>query len=304
MSIRWPGSRLTVLPMTVNGGFASGCNRGLEAGSAPYVLFLNPDARIDVDAFGRLVSVLASDAGVGLVAPCVLADGHGSLEYSQRRYPRVRSTFAQAFLLPRLLPRATWATNASATHGRTPRAATASGCRAPACSSGGARSRRSAGGTRASSSMARTSTSAAAYGRAGYRVQLRALGHRDAHRRRVGSRGPLDPVSRARANSVCPKASAARGGLGSSDRDRSRCAHPRGLHDAGARCQGRAGPSVEGGDLLRRDASPHSLTACGDPNGGWSGRTITSNVWRGPCAESAESFRSGAAPSDRASVDA
>ena len=52
--------------------------------------------------------------------------------------------------------------------------------------------------------------------------------------------------------------------------------------------QGRADPSVEGGDLLRRDADPHSLTACGDPNGGWSGRTITSNVWRGPCAVSAE----------------
>lgn len=102
------GLRLTVLPTTVNRGFASGCNRGLEAGSAPYVLFLNPDARIDVDALGRLVSVLASDAGTGLVAPRVVAED-GSLEYSQRRYPRVRSTFAQAFLLPRLLPRAAWA---------------------------------------------------------------------------------------------------------------------------------------------------------------------------------------------------
>ena len=30
-----------------NGGFAHGCNVGAAAGTAPYVLFLNPDARIE-----------------------------------------------------------------------------------------------------------------------------------------------------------------------------------------------------------------------------------------------------------------
>ncbi len=43
----------------------------------------------------------------GLAAPRIL-EADGELAYSQRRFPRLRSTFAQALFLHRLWPRAAW----------------------------------------------------------------------------------------------------------------------------------------------------------------------------------------------------
>jgi GT2 family glycosyltransferase len=90
-----------------NGGFSYGCNLGAARGSAPYLLFLNPDARLDEAALGALVAVLRDDAGAGLVAPRIL-DDDGSLSWSLRRFPRLRSTYAQAVFLHRVFPLAAW----------------------------------------------------------------------------------------------------------------------------------------------------------------------------------------------------
>ena len=46
-------------------------------------------------------------AGLGAAAPRIL-DADGSLDWSQRRYPRLRSTYARAFFLHRLFPGANW----------------------------------------------------------------------------------------------------------------------------------------------------------------------------------------------------
>jgi N-acetylglucosaminyl-diphospho-decaprenol L-rhamnosyltransferase len=90
-----------------NGGFSYGCNRGAARGSAPLLLFLNPDARIDSAALEALTGALAEDATAALVGPRIIEDD-GELAWSQRRFPRLRSTFAQAFFLHRLFPQATW----------------------------------------------------------------------------------------------------------------------------------------------------------------------------------------------------
>jgi N-acetylglucosaminyl-diphospho-decaprenol L-rhamnosyltransferase len=90
-----------------NGGFAYGCNLGVERGSAPYLLFLNPDARIDAGSLEALAAVLHGDPKAALVAPRIL-DDDGSLAYSLRRFPRLRSTYAKALFLHRLFPRASW----------------------------------------------------------------------------------------------------------------------------------------------------------------------------------------------------
>lgn len=90
-----------------NRGFAHGCNVGASAGSSPHVLFLNPDARIDVAAVELLVQAIEADERFGAAAP-LIREPDGSLDYSLRRFPRVRSTFAQAFFLHRLFPDASW----------------------------------------------------------------------------------------------------------------------------------------------------------------------------------------------------
>jgi N-acetylglucosaminyl-diphospho-decaprenol L-rhamnosyltransferase len=92
---------------TTNLGFAHGVNAGWRRGSAPYVLLLNPDARIPPRSLAELVRVLESDPSAAIAAPRILHED-GRLDHSQRRFPRLRSTYAQALFLHRVLPAAAW----------------------------------------------------------------------------------------------------------------------------------------------------------------------------------------------------
>jgi GT2 family glycosyltransferase len=95
------------IALDVNGGFAHGCNVGVAAGTAPYVLFLNPDARLDQEGLHRLVAELERRDGCGASAPRIV-EPDGSLDFSLRRFPSLASTFAQAIFLHRVFPRASW----------------------------------------------------------------------------------------------------------------------------------------------------------------------------------------------------
>jgi N-acetylglucosaminyl-diphospho-decaprenol L-rhamnosyltransferase len=90
-----------------NGGFSYGCNIGIAAGDSELVLLLNPDARIEPDSLAALAEALSADPGLGGAGPRTL-DECGELVWSQRRFPRLRSTYAQALFLQRALPRASW----------------------------------------------------------------------------------------------------------------------------------------------------------------------------------------------------
>ncbi len=89
---------ITTIALDRNEGFAVGCNVGWREATAPNVLFLNPDARIDPTALERLLKTLERHSNVGAVGPKIV-DGHGQLAFSQRRFPRLVSTYAQAFFL-------------------------------------------------------------------------------------------------------------------------------------------------------------------------------------------------------------
>ena len=91
-----------------NGGFGFGCNLGAATGSAPLILFINPDAEITDDALSRMAAVLEAEPDVALVGPR-LTEEDGELMHSMRRYQRTRSMWAQALYLHRVFPRARWA---------------------------------------------------------------------------------------------------------------------------------------------------------------------------------------------------
>jgi N-acetylglucosaminyl-diphospho-decaprenol L-rhamnosyltransferase len=98
---------VTAIQLDANGGFAAGCNIGWRSSSAGYILFLNPDAQMVAADVHRLVEGLERRPSAGLAAPRIV-DSDGGLEYSQRRFPRLRSTYAQALFLHRLFPHAGW----------------------------------------------------------------------------------------------------------------------------------------------------------------------------------------------------
>src|SRR3984885_15046938 len=91
-----------------NGGFAYGCNRGMASGSAEFVLLLNPDAEIDAGSLAILVDALRADSSLAGVGPRTVDDA-GELIHTQRRFPRLRTTYAQCLYLHRAAPGAAWA---------------------------------------------------------------------------------------------------------------------------------------------------------------------------------------------------
>ena len=91
-----------------NRGFSYGNNIGLAFGRAPFVLFLNPDATIDERSLRELIKTLEADPRNAIAAPQIL-NTSGSVSFSLRRFPRLRSTYAQALFLHRVFPRAAWA---------------------------------------------------------------------------------------------------------------------------------------------------------------------------------------------------
>jgi N-acetylglucosaminyl-diphospho-decaprenol L-rhamnosyltransferase len=101
------GFPVTVVQAYANHGFAAGCNLGTAQGVAPYVLLLNPDARLAPADLAALVAVLDREPAAGIAGPRIL-EADGALAHSQRRFPRRASTFSQALFLHRLWPLAAW----------------------------------------------------------------------------------------------------------------------------------------------------------------------------------------------------
>ncbi|MFL5920407.1 MAG: glycosyltransferase family 2 protein [Gaiellaceae bacterium] len=96
---------VTCLTESHNHGFAVASNIGWRAGTGDYVLFLNPDARIEIEDLARLKQVLDDDVNVGIAAPRFFYSDGAPAHYL-RRFPQLRSTYARALFLHRILPRA------------------------------------------------------------------------------------------------------------------------------------------------------------------------------------------------------
>ena len=90
-------NRLCIIRSESNIGFAAGCNKGLNAATQPYILFLNPDCMLQSGTLKHLVQVLASDSNIGMVGG-YLTNPDGSEQGGGRRaIPSPWRAFVRAF---------------------------------------------------------------------------------------------------------------------------------------------------------------------------------------------------------------
>jgi GT2 family glycosyltransferase len=86
-----------------NLGYTRAMNQALQQARGSYVLFLNPDTRIEPGALQALADYLDAHPEVGVVAPH-LRNPDGSVQPSCRRFPRRRDLLIEMTGLPRLFP--------------------------------------------------------------------------------------------------------------------------------------------------------------------------------------------------------
>jgi N-acetylglucosaminyl-diphospho-decaprenol L-rhamnosyltransferase len=97
--------RVALLANDRNRGFAVACNQGAASGSAPYLLFLNPDVRVHPEAIARAVAYLEerANAGVGIVGAQLLDADH-RVARTCARGPTASALVLHTLFLDRLLP--------------------------------------------------------------------------------------------------------------------------------------------------------------------------------------------------------
>lgn len=98
-------SRFNIIQNESNLGFAAACNIGLSCVKSDYILFLNPDCRLEVDVIPSLLQELQKDSSVGMVGG-LLVNVDGTEQCGGRRsIPTPWRSFVHAFGLTRFAER-------------------------------------------------------------------------------------------------------------------------------------------------------------------------------------------------------
>lgn len=96
--------RVTLFRQAGNPGFASGVNTGIALTSAPLVLMLNPDCRLEKNAVSELVGEMERYPRCAVIAPRIL-DPEGTLQESARGDPNLMTgLFGRTSALSRVFP--------------------------------------------------------------------------------------------------------------------------------------------------------------------------------------------------------
>lgn len=77
--------RVQFIKNDMNRGFAAACNQGAALADTPYLLFINPDCRIESGASMRLLALMQARPDVGMAGPLIL-NADGSEQRGCRRY--------------------------------------------------------------------------------------------------------------------------------------------------------------------------------------------------------------------------
>ena len=87
-----------------NIGFSKAVNRGLQQGSAPYIVLLNPDTTVQDGLFRSAISYMEENPEVGILGPRIL-NTDGSVQGSARGFPTpLTALFGRNSLLTRIFP--------------------------------------------------------------------------------------------------------------------------------------------------------------------------------------------------------
>lgn len=99
-----PDMAVTPVRPGTNLGFAAGCNLGARHARGDFLLFLNPDTRIENDILSIFLAFWKGRANPGLLGPLVL-DGRGNTVRTCRNLPTVTGILLDATGLDRFLGR-------------------------------------------------------------------------------------------------------------------------------------------------------------------------------------------------------
>lgn len=88
---------LKIIRNSTNLGFAAACNAGIGHAMGEFLLFLNPDCRLDASAVSKLMRVLESDRSVGMVGGLLLNPDGSEQGGGRRAIPTPWRSFVRAF---------------------------------------------------------------------------------------------------------------------------------------------------------------------------------------------------------------
>lgn len=87
-----------------NFGFSRACNLGAQGAATDYLLFLNPDAQVDPDAIGEMVSFMSAREQAACCGPLIV-DERGIPDPACRRgFPTPANALGRLFFLEKLFP--------------------------------------------------------------------------------------------------------------------------------------------------------------------------------------------------------
>lgn len=78
-------ARIDLIRNQTNRGFAAACNQGAALAQTPYLLFVNPDCRLETGTLARLMGILEAHPEVGMLG-ALLLNPDGSEQRGGRRY--------------------------------------------------------------------------------------------------------------------------------------------------------------------------------------------------------------------------
>jgi GT2 family glycosyltransferase len=88
-----------------NAGFGAANNQGVRISSGDFILFLNPDMKVEPGSLDKMVAWMKEHPEAG-IASCKLVDGKGNYNPAARprRFPKVWEMVALIFKIPHLFP--------------------------------------------------------------------------------------------------------------------------------------------------------------------------------------------------------